>query len=459
MYRPGDAGFSQRCRSLVLMALLLAGTALAGQVHPAQAAGGGTVTLSQALKAVVSSSHAAKVAKLDAAEARSRTRAVRSRELPSVGLTGGFVDRDSELVAVFGPFTAPLGGDTYWQYQVTATYLLWDGGVRRSSIEASRAGERVAERAGAAAVTRTEIEGLDAFLRAVGARARGQAVAKRIDAVKAHLAEVKDLFSQGMVARNDLLETQVRLRQVEDESSAAGDDESVATRTLARLMGRDPSRHLQLPGSLGLPPPLRWTKKQLLEAAIKESPEIRVVEARLEAAEKRAEVSRRDGMPQVLTEFSHTYEENPYLLYPNANVLFLGVRWNVFDGGARAAKRRMAGLETAKARQDMIEAKRRVRNQLDAAYRAYRRALREARTAAQNVASAEENLRIEEDQYKVGMVRTTDVLDAEALLAASRFELIARHESAYARQGRLLLLAGRDLAAFYRGGKGEEEGL
>jgi len=99
-----------------------------------------------------------------------------------------------------------------------------------------------------------------------------------------------------------------------------------------------------------------------------------------------------------------------------------------------------------------------VSNKVDTAYRAFRRALREARTAARNVAAAKENLRIEEDQYKAGMVRTTDVLDAEALLAASRFELIARHESAYARQGRLLALAGRDLAAFYRGVSGNVEG-
>ncbi|NOZ78579.1 MAG: TolC family protein [Acidobacteria bacterium] len=283
MYRASDACLSQRCGGLVLTVLLLAATA--------SAAGPGALTLSAALRAVASGSRAADVAKLQVAEARAATRAVRSSELPSIRLTGGFVDRDSELVAVFGPFMAPLGGDTYWQYQASARYLLWDGGVRKASIEAARATEGVAELGGAASIVQAEIEGLDAYLRAMGARARRRAIARRIAAVKAHLVEVNDLFAQGMVARNDLLETQVRLRQVRDQDLAAADDEAAAVRALARLMGRDPSTRISLPAALQPPPPLRWTEAQLLQAALERSPDIRVLKARLEAAGRRVEVT------------------------------------------------------------------------------------------------------------------------------------------------------------------------
>ncbi len=459
MYRASDASFSQRCRRLVLMGLVVAAAFSARPVLAAPAASGSkTLNLSEALRAIVSSSRAADVARLDTAQARAHTRAVCSSELPSVELRGGFVDRDSELTAIFGPFQAPLGGDTYWQYEASATYLLWDGGVRKLSIETARAQEHVVVRSGAISVVRAELEGLDAYLRAAGSRARRRAIAMRIAAVKSHLAQVHNLFAQGMVARNDLLETQVRLRQVEDEDRAANDDEVAAIRTLARLMGRAPTDRLPLPGSLGSPPPLPWTEAQLCADALHDNPNVRMLAARLDMTEKHAEQTRRNDLPQVLAQFSHTYEENPYLLYPNANILVLGVRWNVFDGGARAAQRRAAGIETAKIRRELTEARRRVRNEVDAAYRAYRRALREAATSKQNVEAAKENLRIEEDQYKVGMARTTDVLDAEALLAASRFELIARHEQAYAKQGRLLALAGRDLTTFYRSTKGEGGG-
>ena len=66
-----------------------------------------------------------------------------------------------------------------------------------------------------------------------------------------------------------------------------------------------------------------------------------------------------------------------------------------------------------------------------------------------NVAASDENLRIIEDQYKEGMVRTTDVLDAESLLAESRFMLAAKRYEAYQKQGALLSLMGEDLPGFY----------
>ena len=67
------------------------------------------------------------------------------------------------------------------------------------------------------------------------------------------------------------------------------------------------------------------------------------------------------------------------------------------------------------------------------------------------MSAAEENLRIEEDQYKAGLARTTDVLDAESVLAESRFALVNQHYNAYLKQGALLTAAGGDLATFFAG--------
>ena len=70
-------------------------------------------------------------------------------------------------------------------------------------------------------------------------------------------------------------------------------------------------------------------------------------------------------------------------------------------------------------------------------------------TAAENVKASEENLRIVEDQYKEGLSRTTDVLDAESVLAESRFSLAERRYRAYTKQAALLAALGEDLPAFY----------
>jgi outer membrane protein TolC len=88
---------------------------------------------------------------------------------------------------------------------------------------------------------------------------------------------------------------------------------------------------------------------------------------------------------------------------------------------------------------------------VDEAWRDFTQALREAGTARTNVEAAEENLRIEEDQYKAGLSRTIDVLDAEAVLAESRFSLVNQHYTAYLKEGLLAAAAGLDLPAVFAG--------
>ncbi|MGZ6987578.1 MAG: TolC family protein, partial [Thermoanaerobaculia bacterium] len=88
---------------------------------------------------------------------------------------------------------------------------------------------------------------------------------------------------------------------------------------------------------------------------------------------------------------------------------------------------------------------------VDEAGREFTQPRREAATARTNVEAAQENLRIEEDQYTAGLVRTIDVLDAEAVLAESRFSLVNEHYTAYLKEGLLAAAAGLDLPTVFAG--------
>ena len=101
-------------------------------------------------------------------------------------------------------------------------------------------------------------------------------------------------------------------------------------------------------------------------------------------------------------------------------MLFLGLSWQAYDGGARQANVREADFAAARTREEIADLQRQLEVQVEQAYRDYTQAIQEASTAETNVKAAEENLRIEEDQYKAGLSRTIDVLDAEAVLAVHR---------------------------------------
>jgi outer membrane protein len=263
------------------------------------------------------------------------------------------------------------------------------------------------------------------------------------------MREVKDLFDQGLVARNDLLSTEVRLRSVQDQAGRVDNDEAVAVQALNRLMGRSPGEPLVLPGELPSPPPLPATLEELTKRAVEGNKQILALRARLKAEQDAVGVRKADSYPMLIAQASHTYQQNQYLLYPNANVLFLGLNWQAYDGGVRQANVREAEIAVARTQQEIADLLRQFETRVDRAYRDYLQALREAATAETNVKASEENLRIVEDQYKAGLAKSTDVLDAESVLAESRFALVNQHYNAYLKQGALLAVADEDLPTFY----------
>ena len=445
MRRPRHADLSSRRRGL---ALLTAGLLA---VAPPLAAGetAAPLSLGQVLQAVAQGSNAAITGALDTARARAATEEIRSSYRPTVELEGGYTVRDSPIVAIFGNFAAPMGTGTFWQAQVRARELLWDGGQRAHAVEAGEHTVAAASAGREARIVRAQMEAVGAYLQAVLAHARRSVVKGRVAALSAHLEDAENLYRQGMVARNDLLETRVRLRTVTDRLPELDDGVAIALENLNRLMGRDPGTTLAVPGSLPPPPPLPAPEAALADEAEAHNPQVVALEAKLAALRSKREASARENSPKLVLSAAHTYEENPYLAHNHANLAMLGLSWKLYDGGA--AKRRTVSVcyEAEQAEHDLRETRRRVATRFDRARRQYHQALRVAKTAEENVAAAKENLRIVTDQYRAGLARGSDVLDAEALLSASRFTLAERHLAAYLDQATLLALAGRDLASFY----------
>jgi outer membrane protein len=432
--------------SAALAALLLA-TGAAAQTPQGQAQG--ELTLAELLREIASRSTVAVSAGLDLDAARESTRRTQASYYPSVGLSVAHFNRDNPVVAVFGTLTAPTLEKNFFTGELDVSELLWDGGRRSGAVRAARSAEDAVEMQGQADVRAAQLEGMETYLAILASKAQRHVVAQREASLQDHMREVRDLFEQGVVARNDLLATEVRLRSVQDQAGRVDNDTAAAMQALNRLIGRDPGEPLALPEQLPSPPPLAAGLDGLATRAAEGNVRLLALQARLKTEEDVVAVRKADSYPTFVAQASHTYQQNQYLLYPNANVLFLGVNWQAYDGGARRAGVREAEIAVASTAQRIADLQRQLGIQVSRAYNDYQQALREAATAETNVEASEENLRIVEDQYKSGLARSTDVLDAESTLADSRFALVNQHYNAYLKQGVLLNVTGEDLSAFY----------
>lgn len=407
------------------------------------------LTLAEALREIAAHSTAAVTAGLDLDAARESTRRAQAPYYPSVSLSLGHFNRDDPIVAIFGTFSVPTTEKAFFTGQLDVTELIWDGGRRASAVKGSRSVEDATAMRGQADVRAAQLEGMGTYLAILALKEQRRVVDQRGASLRDHLREVKDLFEQGVVARNDLLATEVRLRSVQDQAGRVDNDAAVAVQALNRLMGRSPAEPLALPGRIPPPPQLPAAPEELAKRAADGNQQLLALRARLRAEQDAVGLRRADFYPTFIAQASHTYQQNQYLLYPNANFLFLGVNWEAYDGGARKAGVREAEIAAARTSQEIADLQRQLAVQVDRAYRDYMQALRETGTAETNVTASEENLRIVEDQYKAGLARSTDVLDAESTLAESRFALVNQHYDAYLKQGALLTVAGEDLPTFY----------
>jgi outer membrane protein TolC len=124
---------------------------------------------------------------------------------------------------------------------------------------------------------------------------------------------------------------------------------------------------------------------------------------------------------------------------------FVGFTWDLGTHGIREARIAEAkrGVE-----RNRLEIERDLR-ELEAAIRATQQAAEERLSAlaaaTASVAQAEENLRIRRQQFDAGRAESTDVLQAQALLANTRATLATARYQAHTRRAELLELMGQTL--------------
>ena len=427
------------------------------------------LTLPMALHQAAASSLQADLAGAARRGAASGRREVAASFLPELRFQGGHQSLDQDVALRTGAFTLgpipglgsitvpsmeqPVAQKSSWRYQLTASYLLYDFGRRGHALAAARDQEAAVDLGGQDAVGRAQAEVAARYMVLVNTRDQRSVVDQRRQALQDHLKDAQALFEQGVLARNDLLRTEVALRAVEDAGRALDNALATAEGELNIAMGLAPEAETarRLPAQLPPPPALPWSETEVRARAVTANPGVQALAAKAQAARDQVDFRQSDYAPDIVAQVGHSYEENRFLAHPEQTSLYLGLSWKLFDGGARSARIGRSRAEEDSARRELLEARRQAENAAGTAFRAFQQSLAELETAKTNVASALENLRIVSDQYQQAYAKSADVLDAETVLAESRFSLSDRLCRAYAQQAGLLALLGEDLEAFYAG--------
>lgn len=416
------------------------------------------LALPEAMQQAGTQSEAADIARLAAEAARQDEAVARSQYLPGIQFAGGYrmLDERPELLSPplnigaqnLGRLAFPTEDKDSWRWKLSIDYLVWDFGKRTSALESARSRAAAVEIGGHAKYRQAQRDAADHYLALLNLKAQKEVVAQRRQALEGHLQNVKAQFEHGVVARNDLLRTEVTLRQVEDVDHALDRAYASGLEALNVSIGADPDAPQELPESLPAPPSWPLDEKTCRTLASENNEVVRALQVKVKADQSLVDCRRRDYFPNLVVEAGRAYVQNSFLAHDHENELTLGLTWKVFDG-ARSARVQKAEAEKSQSLRELLEARRNAGNSASSALRAFNQALQELETAQANVKASEENLRIVQDQYQEGLVRNSDVLDAESVLAESRSVHAERRYRAYSNQIALLAVLGEDLPAFY----------
>jgi len=405
-------------KELLIVALLALPAAAAAQPTPVP------LTLDQAIAEGLANSH--RLAEIEArAEAADFAIAGRrASELPIVSALGGYTRTNHvDVFVISAPARPPqvVYPDIPNNYhaRLDLQWPIYTGG-RADALERAARAERDAigqDLDAARADLRLEIT--RAFWAAVTA-ADAEAVLRRsLEAVDAHVKDVRARLSSGLIPPNDVSSAEAQASHQRLLALEAANQRGIAEADLARLTGREQVTAVAPEGEPAASAASTAQVAELIARAIQTRAERRALEQRARSADERATAVAATRRPQVALGGGYDYARPNPRIFPRSSEwkpswdASVNVGWTLWDGGRRAAEFGEARATASALKTRLGDFDRQVTFEVRAR-RLELESTRQALVAAQDeVRAAMEAERVVGERYTAGVATSTDVLDAQ----------------------------------------------
>jgi outer membrane protein TolC len=240
---------------------------------------------------------------------------------------------------------------------------------------------------------------------------------------EAQLEVSKAFFDVGIVAKNDVLQAEVRLANAKQALVVTESDLARAKSSFNILLRRNVDEPLSVVDILAYTPfPLKFEAS--LEEAFRLRPEIRAADLTIGQTQEAVKIARSDLYPTISVAGNYNRLSDQATL---AGDLWED-RWTIegqatftfFDWGKtlnRISESKVRVTQAEKAKGQLIDS---ITFEVKQAYLNLVQAEKNVGTAEKSIEQAEENLRMNEERYKYQVATQTDVLDAVVLLAQAQ---------------------------------------
>ncbi len=360
------------------------------------------------------------------ASARETTRYARSYHWPEFTVEGGYTVNDHEMGTKTSLFpgvnlTVPVLQRNFYFFRSGISLPLFTGGRISDGVDAAQSGEAIATAEKERMILEIKLNAAEIYLGVLKAKRYVELADKNMSTLQAHQRDVERLHREGILSKSELLTMQVMISDARQKQIKAKNALALAEAAYHRLMHHESEEEFQSPIAL-VELEGDFTEINLEEAfatAQQNRPELKILLEQQKALHLQASMKEKADLPQVAITGGFNGIQDRYLSAQNFWSVSAGFRWKVFDGG-KTKHEAKALEEKAEALNNIYkETSSGINLQVRQAWLNRNGAMERIGAAKDEVARAEENLRITRSRFLQGLSTNTDLLDAETLLDKS----------------------------------------
>jgi outer membrane protein len=260
--------------------------------------------------------------------------------------------------------------------------------------------------------------------------------------MQAHLHDIQNFYSQGIVTKNEVLKVEVQLSNSQVMQLDAANSVHLAILALNNTLGIPLSTDILLSdttsgGSASFP-----AINDLVATALDRRPELAGMNYRVKAGESAVTMARSGWFPQIYLVGDYLSARPNSRIFPSRDQfdntwdVSLAVSLDIWNWGSTIHQTHEAQAQLEQARDGLSQLRDGITLEVTQNALNYRVSADKIAVAVKGVDQAEENYRITNERFRSGLALNTDLLDAELALLQARWtkiQALVDHQLAEAR--------------------------
>lgn len=306
---------------------------------------------------------------------------------------------------------------------ISAELPIFTGGSLEGSAKSAKAGYKYALAGQQKSFNQLRAavnNGYFALLQAENAKALSK---ESVDRMTDHLKNVQAQYDVGVVAKVDVLRSQVELANAQQTYVKTANIRDIAEATMNKLIGLPMTTSLKL-DNIMIYTPYEESLENCLLYAENHHPELAQAKYSVDMKKGALQSARSGYMPKVRATASQSFGDDSGSWHnstkKNTWSVGVGVSMNIFDSGVTLSKIHGAEAELHSAEASYQDKKDEIALDVRSNYLSMREAEKRIQTTETAVEQAEEDYRIAQLRYQAGVGTNTDVIDASVALTNAK---------------------------------------